>query len=148
MLSYKYLCKTHCHFLCWVYKKHNYFLSFHSSIFHSKKFISILHVKWTCMNKWEQIKNLKFWVNIHFEWPQSFFAATKTYILIFNLTHSLISLMGSFHFPQWKIFFPLHWPNSWNFTERNISIVYFRVWNVIILFYLNSPSYFQQWTLN
>ena len=30
------------------------------------------------------------------------------YILIFNLTRYLISLMGSFHFPQWKIFFPIH----------------------------------------
>ena len=44
-----------------------------------------------------------------FEWPQSLFAATKIYILIFNLTHSLISLMGSFHFHQWKILFPIHW---------------------------------------
>ena len=52
---------------------------------------------------------MKFWVNILFEWPQSLFAATKIYILIFNLTHSLTSLMGSFHFPQWKIFFPIHW---------------------------------------
>ena len=109
MLSYIYLCKKHCHLLCWVYKKNNSFLSFHSSIFHSKKFISILHVKWTGMNKGEQVENLKFWVNILFEWPQSLFAATKIYILIFNLTHSLISLMGSFHFPQWKIFFPIHW---------------------------------------
>ena len=97
------------HLLCWVYKKNNSFLSFHSSIFHSKKFISILHVKWTGMNKGEQVENLKFWVNILFEWPQSLFAATKIYILIFNLTHSLISLMGSFHFPQWKIFLPIHW---------------------------------------
>ena len=95
--------------LFWVYKKNNSFLSFHSSIFHSKKFISILHVKWTGMNKGEQVENLKFWVNILFEWPQSLFAATKIYILIFNLTHYLISLMGSFHFPQWKIFFPIHW---------------------------------------
>ena len=52
---------------------------------------------------------MKFWVNILFEWPQSLFAATKIYILIFNLTHSFISLMGSFHFPQWKIFLPIHW---------------------------------------
>ena len=44
-----------------------------------------------------------------FEWLQSLFAATKFYILIFNLTHSLISLMGSFHFPHWKVFFPIHW---------------------------------------
>ena len=44
-----------------------------------------------------------------FEWPQSLFAVTKIYILIFNLTHSLICLMGSFHFPRWKIFFPIHW---------------------------------------
>ena len=29
-----------------------------------------------------------------FERPQSLFAATKIYILIFNLTHFLISLMG------------------------------------------------------
>ena len=33
----------------------------------------------------------------------------SSYILIFNLTHSLISLIGSFHSPQWKIFFPIHW---------------------------------------
>ena len=89
-------------------KKNNYFLSFYSSIFHSKKFISILHVKWTGMNKGEQVKNLNVWVNILFEWLQSLFAATKIYILIFNLTYSLISLMGSFNFPQWKIFFPIH----------------------------------------
>ena len=47
--------------------------------------------------------------DILFELPQSLFAATKIYVLIFNLTHSLISLTGSFHFPQWKIFFPIHW---------------------------------------
>ena len=46
--------------------------------------------------------------SVLFEWFQSLFAATKIYILIFNLTHSLISLMSSFHFPQWKIFFPIH----------------------------------------
>ena len=39
-------------------------------------------------------------MNILFEWPQSLFAATKIYILIFNLTHYLISLMSSFHFPH------------------------------------------------
>ena len=44
-----------------------------------------------------------------FEWHQILFAATKIYILIFNLTHFFISLMGSFRFPQWKIFFPIHW---------------------------------------
>ena len=88
--------------------KKNHFLSFHSSILHSK-FISILHVKWTEINKGEQVKKLKFWVNILFESPQSLLAATKIYILIFNLTHSLISLVASFHFPQWKIFFPIHW---------------------------------------
>ena len=60
-------------------------------------------------------------MNILFEWPQSFFPATKIYILTFNLTHFLTSLMGSFHFPQWKIFFPIHW---------------FIVWNVTILFYV------------
>ena len=49
----------------------------------------------------EQFENLKIWVNILFEWPQSLFAATKIYILIFNLTNSLISLMDSFHFSQW-----------------------------------------------
>ena len=92
-----------------ILQKNNYFLSFHSSIFHSKKFISILHVKWTGMNKGEQVENLKFWVNILFEWPQSLFAATKIYILLFNLRHSLISLMGSLHFSQWKIFLPIHW---------------------------------------
>ena len=61
------------------------------------------------MDKGEQVENLKFWVNILFEWSQYLFAATKIYISIFNLTHFLISLMGSFHFPQWKIFFPIHW---------------------------------------
>ena len=61
------------------------------------------------MNNGEQVKNVKFWVNILFEWSQNLFAATKIYILIFNLTHSLISLMDSFHFPQRKIFFPIHW---------------------------------------
>ena len=109
LLSYIYLCKKHCHLFKLRLQKNNSFLLFHSSIFHSKKFISILHVKWTGMNKGEQVENLKFWVNILFEWPQSLFAATKIYILIFNLTHSLISLMGSFHFPQWKIFFTVHW---------------------------------------
>ena len=77
--------------------------------FFIKKFISILHVKWTEMNKGEQVKNLKFWMNILFEWPQNIFAATKIYILIFNLTHSFIRLMSWFYFPQWKIFFPIHW---------------------------------------
>ena len=57
----------------------------------------------------EQVENLKFWVKILLKWPQSLFAATKIFILIFNLTHSYISLMGSFHFAQWKIFFPIHW---------------------------------------
>ena len=90
-------------------KKKNSFLSFHSSIFYSKKFISILHVKWTGMNKEEQVENLKFWVNVLFESPQIIFASTKIYILIFSLTYSLLSLMGSFHFPQWKIFFPIDW---------------------------------------
>ena len=47
-------------------------------------------------------------MNILFEW-QSLFAGTKINILIFNLTHYLFSLMGSFNFPQWKIFFPIHW---------------------------------------
>ena len=106
-LSCIYQCKQHCHLLCWVCKKNNSFLSFHSSIFHSKKFISILHVQWTGMNKGEQVENLTFWVNsLLFEWPQSLFAATKIYILIFNLSDSFISLMGSL-------------------KEWNISIIYF-----------------------
>ena len=61
------------------------------------------------MNKEEQVENLKFWVNILFEWPQSLLAATEIYIFNFNLTHSLISLMRKFDFPQLKIFFPIHW---------------------------------------
>ena len=101
-------------------QKKKTFLSFHSSIFHSKKFISILHIKLTGMNKDEQVENLKFWVNILSEWPQSLFAATKVYILIFNLTHSFISLMGSFHFLQWKIFLPIHW-QSLNILGNGIS---------------------------
>ena len=142
-----YLCKKHCHLLCWVYKKIILFSLFTPQFF-IQKFISILHVKWTGMNMWKAGWKLEVLSEHTFWMTQSLFAATKINILIFNLTHYLISLMGSFHFPQWKIFFPLHWPNSWNFTEKNISIVYFRVWNVIILFYLNSPSYFQQWSLN
>ena len=70
---YIYMCKKHCHLLCWVYKINNSFLSFHSTIFHSEKFISILHVKWAGMNKEEQVENLKFSVNILFEWLQSLF---------------------------------------------------------------------------
>ena len=62
------------------------------------------------MNKGEQVENWKSWVNILFEWPQSLFAATKIYTLIFNLSSTLLyQLKGSFHFPQWKIFFPIHW---------------------------------------
>ena len=109
MLSYIYLCKKHCHLFKLSLQKNNSFLSFHSSIFDSKKFISILHVKWRWMNKVEQVENLKLWVSILFEWPQSLFAATKIYTAIFILTHSLISFMGSFHFLQWTIFFPIHW---------------------------------------
>ena len=119
MLSYIYLCKKHCHLLCWVYKKIILFSLFTPQFF-IQKFISILHVKWTGMNKGEQVENLKFWVNILFEWPQSLFAATKIYILIFNLTHSFISLMGSFHFLQWKIFLPIHW-QSLNILGNGIS---------------------------
>ena len=86
-----YLCKKRCH---------QFFI---------QKIISISHVKWTGMNKGEQIENLKFWVKIFFKWPQRLFAATKIYILNFNLTHSFISFMGSFHFPQSEIFSPIHW---------------------------------------
>ena len=57
------------------------------------------------MKKGEQIENPKFWVNI----LNIIFAATKIYISIFNLTYFLISLMDSFHFPQWKTFFPIGW---------------------------------------
>ena len=80
------------------------FFSLFTPQFFIPKFIRILDVKWTEMNKEKQVKNLKFWVNILFEWPQSPFAATKIYISIFNLTHSLTSLMGSFHFLHGKYF--------------------------------------------
>ena len=89
-------------------KKNNSLLSFHSSIFHSK----IHKHPARKMNRGEQggagwkfevLSEHTFWMT------QSLFAATKINILIFNLTHYLISLMGSFHFPQWKIFFPIHW---------------------------------------
>ena len=53
--------------------------------------------------KFEVLSEHTFWMT------QSLFAAIEIYILIFNLTHSLISLMGSFHFPQWKIFFSIYW---------------------------------------
>ena len=110
MLSYVYLRKQHCHLLCWVYKKNNSFL------FSLLNFLfKIIPKHPTCkMNRDEQGgADQKFEVlskhSLLFEWLQSLFAATNIYILIFNLTHSLISLMGSFHFPQWKIFFPIHW---------------------------------------
>ena len=80
-----------------------------SSYIFNVRSLSILHLKWTRMYKGEQVKNLKFLVNILFEWQQSLFPATTIYILTFNLTHSFISLMGSFHFPQWRTFFPIHW---------------------------------------
>ena len=105
VIVYIYLCKKHCHLLCWVYKKKNLFSLFTPQFFIQKK----IHKHPRCKMNGEQVKNLKFWVNILFEFPQSLFAATKIYILIFNLTHSLINLKGSFHFPQWKIFFPIHW---------------------------------------
>ena len=119
------------------------------SIFHSK-----IHKHPACrMNRDEheesrlKISEHTFWVNILFEWPQSLFAATKIYILIFNLTHSFISLMGSFHFPKWKIFLPIHW------QIRNI------LWNEIPQLIMLSlkcdhpllyefPSYFLHWSLN
>ena len=128
MLSYIYLCKNHCYLLCWVYKRNNSFISFNSSILHSKKFISILHVKWTAMNKGELVKNLKIWVNILSEWPQDLSAAMKIYILIFNLTHSLMSLIGSIQFPQRKLFFPIHW-KILKFLRNGISQSFILSWN-------------------
>ena len=90
-------------------QKNNYFLSFQSLVFHSK-----IHKHPACkMNRGEQsgsrskIRSLE-WTYFLND-PKVFFVATKTYILIFNLTHSLTSLIGSFHFLQWKIFFPIHW---------------------------------------
>ena len=47
--------------------KNDSFLSSHSSFFHSRNLISILHVKWAGMNKGEQVENLKFWLNILFK---------------------------------------------------------------------------------
>ena len=98
------------------------------------------------MNKGEQVENMKFWVNILFEWPQSLLAATKIYILLFNLTHSLISLIGHSIFPNGKYFS--------QFTDKFLKFQgmeylnhLFKVWNVTILFYVNSPSYFQ-WSLD
>ena len=120
LFLYIWTCKYYCYYRIYICVKNIaiFYVEFTKKIilfslftpqFFIQKLISILHVKWTGMNKGEQVENLKFWVNILFEWPQSLFAATKIYILIFNLTHYLISLMGSFHFPQWKIFFPIHW---------------------------------------
>ena len=106
VIVYTYLCKKHCHLLRWVYKKNNSFISFRSWIFHSEKFTSILHVKWRRMIMGEQVGNLKFWVNIQSEWPQSLFAATKIYIFIFNLTHSFPYQLNQFipFFPMENIF--------------------------------------------
>ena len=68
-----YLCKKHCHLLCWVYKKIILFSLFTPQFF-IQKFISILHVKWTGMNmgkagwKLEDLREHTFWMN-----PKSFF---------------------------------------------------------------------------
>ena len=82
--------------------------SFHSSIFHSKihkhpAFIMNRDKQGGGGQKFEVLSEHTFWMT------PKFFPATKIYILTFNLTHFLVSLMGSFHFPQWKIFFPIHW---------------------------------------
>ena len=79
VIVYIYLCKNIPILYVEFTKKNNSFVSFHSSFFHSKKFLRILRVKWTGMNKGEQVENLceKFGVNMLFERPQSIFAATK-----------------------------------------------------------------------
>ena len=89
--------------------KNNSFLSFHSPFFHSK-----IHKHLACKMNTDKQGRSRSKIR-SFEWtyflndPKVFFAATKIYILIFSLTHSLTSLIGSFHFLQWKIFFPIHW---------------------------------------
>ena len=105
---YIYLCKKHCHLLCWIYKKNNFFSLF-TPHFSFKK----IHKHPACKigrdkqrgadRKFEFLREHTFWR------LQSLFAATKIYVLFFNLTHSLTSLMGLFHFLQWKIFSSIHW---------------------------------------
>ena len=75
-------------------KKNNSFLPPFTPQFFIQKFISILHVKWTGMNKGGSRSKIRI-----FEWTyflndyQSLIVGTNIYdMLIFNLTHSLITL--------------------------------------------------------
>ena len=76
------------------------------SLFTPQFFTSILHVK---PDKQRGVgRKLEVLSKHFFRMTQSLFDATKIYILAFSLTHFLISLIDSFHFPQWKMFFPIH----------------------------------------
>ena len=124
-----YLCKKHCHLLCWVCKKIIIF-SFFTPQFFIQKFISILHVKWTGMNmekagwKLDVLSEYTFWMT-----PKSF-CCNENLHLIFNLTHYQSALMGSFHFPHNGKYFSKFIVNSYNVREWNISIinVKFEMW--------------------
>ena len=67
-----YLCRKHCHLLFWIYKKIILFSLFTPQL-SIQKFISILYVKWTGMNKvgacrkWEDLIKHTFWMT-----PKSF----------------------------------------------------------------------------
>ena len=83
----------------------NYFLSFHSLIFHSN-----VHKHPACKMERDEQEGASRKLEVLSEHvflndSKIPFAATKINILIFSLAHSLISLMGLSHFPQWKRFF-------------------------------------------
>ena len=65
--------------------------------FFNQKFISILHVKWKGMNKGAAGRKLEVLRELTFlNDSKILFAVTKICIVIFNLTHSIMSLMGLF----------------------------------------------------
>ena len=109
MVSYIYLCKKHCHLLCWAYEKNNSFLSFHSSIYHSKK----NHKHPACKMNWDEqggasrksevLSEHTFWMT-----PKSFCCIQDLY---FNLQSNTIpyQLNGFIPFSPMKFFSPIHW---------------------------------------
>ena len=85
-------------------QENNSFLSFHSLMFHSK-----IHEHPACkMNRDEQGgagRKSEVLSEHTFEWPQSLFAATKIYFLIFNVTFPY-QLNGFIPFSQMENIFP------------------------------------------
>ena len=100
-----YNCVKTIDFLCWVYRKPNYFFSFHSMIFQSKihkrrgiflrKGGMATHEQWRT-REGEGIKNWKFWANVLLECPLKEKAyCQKIYSCIFvSFIYTLIVYMS------------------------------------------------------